>query len=106
MDELLLLKQLSDEQKEIKEQIDGTDKKFKLLVMAIESGKMEKFLSASDVSQTFGAPIFTEEVFQGEEKFVRWFYRYATEYFGSEKVYLYFDQADKLIKWEHVPSRH
>lgn len=103
VDELLTLKAVSDEQNQIAEEIEAADEKFKLLLFQIKANQLQQYPDTASFLKNFGKPILVKTVIEGEEKRQLWLYRYATRYFDSEKVYLYFDQHDQLTKWEYVP---
>ncbi len=102
MDELLLLKELSEEQKEMGEEVKLTDAHFDSLVKAVESGDILNYKDQDAIKETFGPPIFIESVVQKGATYKRWLYRYSVQFFDSKKVYLYFNAAGKLIKWESL----
>ncbi len=101
LDQLLILKGVSDEQTQMGKEIKYQDAKFERLVAAVEEGSISKYKSQESVTGQFGPPIFTERVEEAGQPLEVWVYRYAAEFFDSPKVYLYWDQAGNLIRWNY-----
>ncbi len=101
LDQLLTLKGLSDEQTQMGQEIERQDAKFERLVAAVEEGSIAKYKSQKSVLGQFGSPIFTEKVEEDGRPLEVWVYRYAARFFDSPKVYLYWDQAGNLIRWDY-----
>ncbi len=101
LDQLLTLKGLSDEQTQMGKEIERQDARFERLVAAVEEGSISKYKDQKSVARQFGPPIFTEKVQEDGRPFEIWVYRYAARFFGSPKVYLYWDQAGQLARWEY-----
>ena len=104
LDQLLTLKGLSDEQARMGKEIERQDAKFERLVAAVEEGSISQYKSQKSVLGQFGPPIFTEKVEEDGRPLEVWAYRYAARFFDSPKVYLYWDQAGNLIRWEFTPA--
>ena len=102
VDELLLLKTLAEEQKRMGAEVSESDKKFEELLIAVESGDILDYKDQFEVKERFGSPIFIEMLEEEGRFFKRWLYRYSTQFFGSKKVYLYFDESGKFLKWDFV----
>jgi len=102
LDELILLKTLSKEQAQMSVEVSESDRKFEELLRAVESGDILDYKNQFEVKERFGSPIFIEKLEDGGKVFNRWLYRYSTQFFGSKKVYLYFDESGEFVKWDFV----
>lgn len=104
LDELLTLKNVSDNQRDmdiyLKKQIKG----FKKLLDDIKNDRLRKGESKNSIISTYYDPILTKQV--GESKDIRevLLYRHPTEYFNSDRVYLYINNKGRLAYWEVKPA--
>jgi hypothetical protein len=102
LDQLLTIKAYSDN-KDLQEKfILQQNQNFKKLLAAVKDGTLEPGTTHRVILKEFGAPILSRLTAADGKDLDVWLYRYATEYFNSEKVYLYFDQEGKLVKWDLV----
>ncbi|HCI44939.1 MAG TPA: hypothetical protein DE315_05355 [Candidatus Omnitrophica bacterium] len=101
LDQLLTLKAVSDEQTQMGKEIERQDARFERLVAAVEEGSIGGYKDQKSVTGQFGPPIFTETVQEDGRPLEVWVYRYAARFFDSPKVYLYWDQAGQLVRWEY-----
>ena len=101
LDQLLTLKGLSDEQTQMGKEIERQDARFDNLVAAVQEGSISKYKDQKSVTGQFGSPIFTEKIEEDGRSLEVWAYRYAAQFFDSPKVYLYWDQAGQLVRWEY-----
>lgn len=99
LQELLTLKGLSDNQAAQQKYVEKQDKRFEQLLEAVKANRMNEFSDQKAFLKAFGEPIFKKSTDTSGQK---WLYRYTAKLFGSEKVYLYFDQSGKLLNYEHV----
>ena len=97
LDQLLTLKSLSDNQAQQTKLVESRDKKFGKLLEAIKSNRLSEYPDKKSVFNTFGEPIFIKKTVKDEKPIEKWLYRCAVKMTGSEKVYLYFDDAGKLV---------
>ncbi|HNV24013.1 MAG TPA: hypothetical protein PKH98_03905 [Candidatus Omnitrophota bacterium] len=102
LDQLLILKNFSDEQTRLQQYIEQQDKKFEKLLKAIEDRTLVKNMRDQAIVRMYGDPLGKREVEKDGKKMERWNYRYQMKYFESEKVYLYFNEEKRLIGWERV----
>lgn len=102
---LLVLKDLSEEQEQLNEYVDAQDKKFELLIEEAKSGTLGQYLDKKRILEIFGEPILKKEAGANNPETECWLYRYATRYFGSEKVYLYFNKEEKLVLWKYIEGK-
>ena len=102
LDQLLTLKDLANEQTLLNAYVEEQDKNFKLMLEEAESGTLDEYSNKRKVQRTFGDPVYARDVKEDGQELESWLYRYATEYFGGEKIYLYFDLDGNLVKSEYV----
>jgi uncharacterized membrane protein YhiD involved in acid resistance len=104
LQELLALKSYSEEGSRNQQFVAAHNAKFDALVKAIESQDIKKYSTQKSIKKAFGQPIFVGQKQVGDQEQELWMYRYATKYFNTSKVYLYFDSAHKLVTWEYIPA--
>ncbi len=104
MDELLTLKSVADNQREMDIYLKKQEKGFKKLLDDIKNDKLRKGESKNYIISTYFEPVLTKK--SGDLKDIRevLLYRHPTEYFKSERVYLYIDNKDRLADWEVKPA--
>jgi len=100
MQRLKTLKKLAKEQKHANAYIEKQDKKFKYLLDVIDKNKLDQYSNKKSVKKTFGDPIYVKQLEKNGELQEEWLYRYATRFFDSEKVYIYFNGKGELVKWK------
>ena len=105
LQELLTLKAYSDEQEGQAEYVKEQDARFEKLLAAVNSGDIENYFTPEQIIKTFGDPVFRREAEREGQVLEVWLYRYAIRFFDSDKVYLYFDDENRLKDWEHVPAQ-
>ena len=103
IDELLILKDYSDEQDRLHKQVAKQDKRFELLVESVKNQKL-KTSNKRAIIKKFGEPNYVENVKKDHQDCERFVYRYSTRYFDSDKIYLYFDPKGQLITTEYIPA--
>jgi hypothetical protein len=96
-----LLLKVNEEDNALKKEIITAHKRFDLLLKDIKHAKLKLGISKKEVFSRYGQPVL-ESVSDDQEMLVRLLYRYPTKFFGSTKVYLYFDANEKLVKWELI----
>ncbi len=101
MDQLLTIKAYSDNTGEQARYVDDADKRFEMLLEAVRSNALEKDMSAEQIKEIYGVPLYVSEVKDGRPVKLIWMYRYQMIFKGSEKVYLYFDHQGNLVKWDY-----
>lgn len=100
LDQLLTLKDLSEEQDSLQRYIQEQDRKFEFLLQAVEDGTIQRYTKARRILKDFGEPVYKEEMTRENPTVQRWVYRYARRFFGSPKVCLYVDAGGRLLRWE------
>jgi len=106
MDQLLTLKGLAEEQVSMGRHVEEQDQKFELMLKEAKVGTLDQYSNKRKISRTFGRPIYVRNVTQDNQELESWLYRYATEFFGAEKIYLYFDLEGNLVKSEYVEEKN
>lgn len=93
------LRDIAKERAEQEKIVEQEKKKFQLLLKDIENGTLKKGLREGEVYRSYGAPLSTKYS-EGEEKNKILVFAEPLNYFGAGKVYLYFDEYNKLGSWE------
>jgi len=101
---LKTLKSVGDSQDEISTYLAKQLELFNQLLVDLEDEVVEPGISKKRFIRTYGEPILVKEVSEPSGGIVL-LYRHPTEYFKSDRVYLYFDQEEKLVRWEYKPYR-
>lgn len=104
MNELMTLKDLSEEQDAQKQYVAERDEQFARLAAEIREQGLEQYRNQRGIVRAFGEPVLVEEIPRGNETLSRWLYRKQVHYLNPEKVYLYFNSRQELVAWEHVPN--
>lgn len=102
VDQLLTLKGLADEQARIGAYVQEQDQNFERMLAEVKAGTLDEYLNKKEIRHAFGDPVFTRQEMTEGKEFEVWLYRYATQYFGSKKVYLYFDADGELVRSEYI----
>lgn len=102
LDEISTLGQYSREKDAQHRDVKAIDDHYDALAKAIDQGHITDFKDQASFKHSFGEPITIKELPQGHE---RWLYRYAIYRLATTKVYLYFDRAGRLLKWEKIPCQ-
>ena len=97
---LMTLKRAGDSQKQISKYLTKQGKLFDKLLADVKRERLKPGISQKRVISAYGSPVLIKASRQPPVVEI-FLYRRPTEYFNSEKVYLYFDQAAKLIHLEH-----
>ena len=101
LDQLLTLQEISKNSDMQQKYVGEQDQKFAQLRDAVKNNAMSSYPDKASILASFGNPIFTKSTRDNLEK---WLYRYSAKLSGSEKVYLYFDSAGVLVKWEYLEA--
>ena len=102
LDQLMTLQGLSENRDEQANFVDDHNKKFAQLREAVKNDQLKEYPNKKVILQAFGEPIIAKTVMDQGEPREEWLYRYATKYFNSDKIYLYFDSQGNLIRCDHV----
>jgi len=101
---LKTLKSVGDSQKEMEAYLARQVKLFNKLLNDLEDEALKPGISKGKLIRIYGEPILSKEVVE-PLRGVRLLYRHPTEYFESDRVYFYFDQKEKLVRWEYKPKK-
>lgn len=105
MDQLLTLKSLADEQTQLNKYTEGQDKKFELLLVEVKAGTLKRYPTKKQILRAFGDPVYARGVLKDGRALESALYRHSTNFFGAEKIYLYFDADGNLVQSEHVEGQ-
>jgi hypothetical protein len=104
MDELLRIKDYSDEKDAQAKWIEGEVNTFERLLTSVRNGSIKSYPDHNAVAAEFGKPVLAEEVQDAGQTVSRWLYRHPIQKLATDRVYLYFDAGGQLVKSEHIPS--
>ncbi|MCB9772458.1 MAG: hypothetical protein H6754_07910 [Candidatus Omnitrophica bacterium] len=104
MQELLRLKGYSEEKDRQELLVENQNKRFERLLAAVKSNQLENFPDQRSIWMSFGEPVFEKKITLAQTPYTVWMYRYSTKFFGSEKVYLYFDEKRNLSSFDFSPG--
>ena len=101
---LKTLKSVGDSQERIEAYLARQLKLFNQLLVDLKDEAIEPGISKARFIRVYGEPILSKEVgdLSGDTVLL---YRHPTEYFKSDRVYLYFDQEENLVRWEYKPKK-
>ena len=102
LDELLTLQDMSKDRDQQIKYVDEQNKKFDQLLEVVNAGRLSEYSDKKKVVKAFGEPILAKSIVEDGQPAEEWLYRYATKYFNSDKIYLYFDGQGNLIRGQHV----
>jgi len=106
LDQLLTLKGLADEQDKMGRYVEKQDQKFELMINEFQAGTLDQYLNKKKIVRTFGDPIHVKRVNKNDQQLESWLYRYSTQFFDSEKIYLYFDPDNNLVESEYIGKKN
>lgn len=104
VNKLLTLKGLADEQDTMGKEIAEQDRKFSLMLEEMRAGTLDQYLTQKRIARNFGDPVFVDNISKDGQPVQVWMYRHPAQYFGSEKIYLYFDPDGHLSESEYVEA--
>ena len=104
IDELLRLQGYSKEKDRQRDLVSQQNKNFERLLKAAKTRALNQYPDAKSICAAFGPPIFEKKVALDKKIYSVWMYRYATKFFGSDKVYLYFDTQGTLKIYDFSPG--
>ena len=99
----MALKRYSAGQKEIASYVKAAQYRFDLLAADIAGNALRVGLKRADIVGRYGEPVLdwkVDDAFGAVEKLL---YRKPVEYFSTDRIYLYFDKEDRLVRWEYCP---
>lgn len=92
------LKELSLNRDEQQAAIKKQEEQFKQLLKDFSSGKLEKGASQNKIMEIYGQPVITKKIKTDLTFKEELTYRHPAQFFGSEKIFLYFDSEDRLTE--------
>lgn len=101
---LRTLRTVGNSQDEIGTYLAKQVKFFNQLLVDLKGEAVEPGISKRKFIRIYGEPILAKDVSEPSGG-IMLLYRHPTEYFKSDRVYLYFDQKEKLVRWEYKPYR-
>jgi len=99
---LKTLKSVGDSQDEIEVYLAKQIQLFNKLLIDLKNKDLKLGISEANFIYIYGEPVLSKKLTQPPGG-IKLLYRHPTEYFKSDRVYLYFDQKDNLIRWEYKP---
>ena len=97
---LKTLKRVSGSQARQDKVIKIQEAKFQKLLKYIQNDKLRKGSSKKWVMSAFGEPSLVREIKDDAIRKEFIMYRHPDKFFGSERVYLYFNKDHTLIEWK------
>jgi len=78
------------------------ENKFKQLLKDFSSGAIKNGVSREKIIEMYGEPITIKEIKTGSSAEEELMYRHPAQFFGSEKIFMYFDKNGNLrdIKYQ------
>lgn len=105
LNELLTLKRASDNRAQIESYLAKQERGFNTLSDDIKNNRLKQGQLKRYIIANYSDPVLTKE--PGPEnpgiKDIL-LYRHPTNYFNSDRIYLYFDNANRLVSWELKPA--
>lgn len=102
--ELMTLKSVGDSQKDIQQYLAAQEKKFSALQADVKANRLQSGVSKQDIVNVYGDPVFSRPLADDLEMYEMFLYRHPTQYFTSDRIYLYFDKDQKLTRWQYEPA--
>ncbi len=99
---LMTLKRLGKNQDQIEKYLQKQEAFFDKLVTDVKAEKIKVGISKRKFIIAYGDPILGRSHEQSGEELL---YRHPTNYFSSDKVYVYFDEAKKLTSFKYKPYK-
>lgn len=93
------LQELNSNQKYIKEYVQQQKSLFSKLIADIKEQKLKEGTPQKQIIATYGEPVISGKTDNRDlEEFI--LYRSPVQFYSTKKVYLYFDNNDKLSSWK------
>ena len=104
LDEIMNLKALGDNQDQADRYMLEQERAFNRLVQDFKRDRLVKGIPKDNITARYGEPILCNPVNSQLDINEFFLYRHPAKYFGSEKVYLYFDKSGCLNSWIYEPA--
>ncbi len=102
--ELRTLKIAGASQKEIQDSLDQQTELFYALRQDLKRGGLSAGMLKREIINVYGEPILIKEINGDSLEKHRFLYHHPTQYFSEDRIYLYFDGSDKLVRWEYLSA--
>ena len=102
--QLITLKSYSEEQESLEDFVHNQDDLFAQMLADIGSGDIKLYPTEEMITGKYGDPIYAREEQRDGMPVMKLLYRNQKEFFGSEKVYIYFDKKGQLLDLDYVPG--
>ena len=106
LDELLTLKELGDEQSKMDAFVDQKNLNFEKVLQDARSKSLDAYQNQKQFLEEYGQPVLSRNIELEGQNVQQWIYRYETEFFNSDKIYVYFDKNKNLVRWELKEATH
>ncbi|MFH1318912.1 MAG: hypothetical protein ABIH71_07845 [Candidatus Omnitrophota bacterium] len=102
--QLLALKKVGANQKNIERYIEKQESSFYVLLEVVKNKGLEVGVTKQAVINSYGDPVLSREIKDDTVVLEELLYRHPTRYFTSDRIYMYFDDKEKLTRWEYYPA--
>lgn len=103
-EQLMALKRIGDSQREIELYLKAQEEGFYKLKQDLKTKKLKIGVPQEEILARYGEPVLSKEVKDKPQIQQVFLYRHPTNYFTSDKIYLYFDKNRKLVSFEYKPA--
>ncbi|MDD5669835.1 MAG: hypothetical protein PHE58_07410 [Candidatus Omnitrophica bacterium] len=103
-EQIMLLKRLAANQREIENYLKRQEKLFYKLEADIKNSRLKKGITEEKILSMYGEPIFCRDVQKMPNISATCLYRHPTKYFNTDIIYLKFDKDHKLYSWEFIQA--
>ena len=104
LDELLTLKDYSDEKDGQEKFVNESVKNFQLLAQMTDDGTIEQYKTGKEIIKAFGRPLASKNIVREGKIFYQWLYRHPILSKAKSRVYLYLTPENRLVHWEHLQN--
>lgn len=103
-DQITALQKYDESKGETAKYVKKREENFDRLKDDIKNGLLQKGSPESGIVFNYGESVFCKDAVVQSAIKKSCLYRYPTKYFDADKIYLYFDEKDRLDSWELVPA--
>jgi hypothetical protein len=104
-EQLKTLREVGKAQSEIYRYIEEQEASFYKLKETVKNNQLQLGISKEEIVASYGEPVISREVSNNPPIKEVLLYRHPTHYFSSDRIYLYFDNSDRLTYWEYKPHQ-
>lgn len=98
--ELVTLKKLNASQKEIEKDLSRQEALFAKLRKDLKNNKLKETMPQKRILEVYGEPVLSKRVESDQLIKEVFLYRHPTDFFSSDRIYLYFNYNEELVSWE------